>query len=267
MNKVNILKQKIKDKKPVIGASVTLRDPCIAELMAGLGFDFIWIDTEHSSLDKKDVQLHIMATSGTDAASFVRVPWNDPILVKPILEMGPDGIIFPFIKTAEEAEKAVSSCRYPPDGTRGFGPIRATRYGLIDRSKYIKESDSQIWKIMQIEHIDAVKNLKSIVDVDGVDSIVIGLNDLSASVGLLHNPNHEKIRELTDYIGDMAKSAGIPYGVAMEYNPKKIEEWLNRGVNWIELAGDFRFLFNAAREALQGTRNMMLERKVNCNES
>jgi len=111
------IKEKIKEKELVIGTILESNDNCIAELMGKVGFDFVWIDGEHGPLDKKEILYHIMAAQGAGLAAFVRVAWNDPVLVKPILDMGADGIIFPFIRNAEDAEKAVNSCLYPPSVT------------------------------------------------------------------------------------------------------------------------------------------------------
>lgn len=257
MSKAEQIREKTNHGQPVIGTSVTLTDSCVTELLADTGFDFIWIDTEHSSLGKENVLLHIMATRGTGAAAFVRVPWNDPVLVKPILEMGADGIIFPFIRTAEEAENAVKSCRYPPAGVRGFGPIRANNYGMIDRETYIKQADSQILKIIQIEHIDAVNNLTEILKVDGVDAIIVGLNDLGGSIGIMNDPFSDEVRRLTDEITEKAVKAHTPFGLAAAFNRDLIQGWLSRGATLIEIMGDYRFLSIAARDAYLGTRRLI----------
>lgn len=264
MSKISKIKEKIREKKIVVGSSVTFSDSCIAELLGDAGFDFVWIDMEHSCNSKKEVQQHIMAVRGTEAAAFVRVPWNAPALVKPILDIGPDGIIFPFIRNADEAKTAVDLCRYPPLGTRGFGPIRASKYGMVNRTEYLKSADTRIWKIMQIEHVDAVNNLEKILDVDGVDSIVIGLNDLSASIGLLHQPNHKEVKKLVDIICQKSIKAGRPFGVAMSYDPEHVKEWIDRGASWIELAGDFAYLLKSAKEALNGTLMLYETQKSFC---
>lgn len=253
------IKEKIRNHESIIGTSVTFTDSSITELLADVGFDFIWIDTEHSSIHLDHVKKHIMATRGTPAAAFVRVPWNDPILVKPILEMGPDGIIFPFINTPEEAIKAVRSCLYPPDGDRGFGPQRATKYGMMDIETYIKQSSKNIWKIMQIEHVHAVDNLKEILEVNGVDTFVVGLNDLSGSIGLLGKTDDERVCCLMDQIASKAVEADVPFGVALPYNTTKITEWLERGASWIELPGDFTYLVKGAKEVLRGVKDCFEE--------
>lgn len=250
------IKSKISEKKPVIGTHVALNDVMISEMLGLAGFDFVWIDTEHTALDREKVLHHIIAVDGTGAAPFVRVPSIDPILVKPILEMSPAGIIFPNVKNREEAELAVKSCLYPPEGIRGFGPIRASKYGLTDTLQYVRESASQVWKIMQIEHMEAVNKLEAILDVEGVDAIVVGSNDLSGSIGLLGQTDHPEVKKLMDIIGQKAAKSSKPFGVSMGYNPKVIKEWLERGINWIGAGGDTGYILKAALEALNGTKEL-----------
>jgi len=256
MTKLDKIKKKIEDGIPVIGSHAMMTDCITTEMMGLVGFDLIWIDTEHTPHDRKDTLLHIIAAAGTNAAAFVRIPWNDPILVKPILEMGVDGIIFPMIKTAEEAKLAVASCRYPPDGIRGFGPIRAVKYGLTDTQEYIESSKSQIWKIMQIEHVDAVNNLDEILEVDGVDAIVVGSNDLSGSIGLLGQTDREEVKSLMDKIGESAAKYGKPFGVSMGCNPPVIADWLRRGINWIVLDSDVSYIMKGCKETLSTAQQL-----------
>lgn len=256
MSNLARIKDKIAEGKPVIGSHVSLTDSVVSEIIGLAGFDFLWIDTEHSSIDKKDLLLHLISCREAGAAAFVRVPWNDPVLVKPVLEMGPDGIVFPFIRTAEDAKRAVSTCTYPPAGVRGFGPLRATKYGLIDTQQYIKESGDLIWKIMQIEHVEAVENLEEILAVEGVDSIVVGSNDLSGSIGLLGQTGHQEVKKLMDRIGETARKFTKPLGVSMGYNLEAIKEWISRGISWIGVGGDCGFLMTSARNTLENTNSL-----------
>lgn len=262
MNAIDNIKEKIKNKIPVIGTAVTMNDSSITELLSDIGFDFIWIDTEHTPLDKKDVHFHIMAARGTGSATFVRVAWNDPVLVKPILEMGPSGIIFPFIKTASEARKAVRSCLYPPKGIRGFGPRRSIKYGITDIEKYIKRADTEIWKIMQIEHIDAVKNLEEILNIGGVDAIMIGPNDLAASIGYLGQNDHPEVKKIMDIASKKIVKSGKPFGISIGYDPATIKEWIERGVNYIEVGCDVAFLLQAGIQAFKKTKKIFIEGKA-----
>jgi len=256
------MKDMIKRGEVPVGICVSFCDCSITELLANCGFDFLWIDNEHASLHRDDTLHHIMAAKGTNTAVFVRVPTVDPVLVKPILEMGVEGIIFPFVKTVEEAELAVASCTYPPKGIRGYGPRRAVKYGVIDTLDYIKEVPENVWKIMQIEHVEAVKNLDGILSVEGVDAIIVGPSDLSGSIGLLGQPGHPDVMRLMDEIGEIAARHKKPFGVSIGYNPTAILQWIERGINWIQVESDVSLLFRGGKTVLKDTRELF-EPKAN----
>ena len=125
-----------------------------------MDYDFIWIDTEHSAVDYHILLQHIIAAKSAGVNSLVRIPWNDPILAKRVLEMGPSGLIFPVVSSAEELDKAMKSTLYPPHGKRGFGPVRAVRYGLDDADEYIAAGSLEMVRCVQIETAEAVSNLE-----------------------------------------------------------------------------------------------------------
>lgn len=250
------LRDKVLRKELVIGTHVATSDPVVSEILCTAGFDFVWIDAEHGAMDRKDINLHVMAIRGLGVAPFVRVPWNDPVLVKPILDMGPAGVVFPFIKTAEEARLAVASCRYPPEGIRGFAPIRANSYGAMDGDKYLEMSKTEPWIIVQIEHIDAVKNLDEIIAVEGIDTVVIGANDLSGSVGLLAQIRHPKVMELCDKAAEICRKADFLFGASVLWSEENVRDWINRGVSWIGVDNDISYLGNGAKTAYNLTKGL-----------
>jgi len=250
MSRASELLKKMKNGPIAIGTHVNMADMSISEQMGVLGFEFVWIDGEHSPLDKQIILGHIIACKAGNTASFVRIAWNDPVLAKPILEMGPDAIIFPFIRTAEEARAAVAACKYPPAGTRGYGPRRANRYGTLPNEDYLSGVDASFLKIMQIEHIEAVDNLEGILAVEGVDTIVVGPNDLSGSLGLLGQTRHPEVMAQLDRIADKCNSAGIPFGVSMGVDEVSIADWLRRGAGWIGVGNDTGYIARAGTEAI-----------------
>ncbi|HET6484998.1 MAG TPA: aldolase/citrate lyase family protein [Spirochaetia bacterium] len=250
------VKGKLASGELVLGTHVSLADSCVTELLGDVGFDLLWIDTEHSPLDKSGLVLHLVAARAAGAAAFVRVPWNDPVLAKPVLEMGVDGIIFPMIRTEEEARRAVSACLYPPEGIRGFGPRRAARYGLVGGADYLRAAASGFWRILQIEHHQAVDNLDAILSVPGVDSIVVGPNDLSGSVGLLGQTGHPRVTELMDRIVETAHRRKVPVGTSIPEDPATIQQWIDRGVQWLVTGSDTSYLANGARSLFRTVRGM-----------
>lgn len=250
------IRGKIAAHELVVGTHVSLLDPAISELAACVGFDFVWIDTEHSAIDRGVLQQHLMAAQAGGAAGFVRIPWNDPVLAKPVLEMGPAGIVFPMICTAEQAKAAVAGCLYPPAGLRGFGPRRANRFGTIPIDQYIRQSAQSFWRIMQIEHVEAVRNLEAIVQVEGVDAIVVGPNDLSGSIGLLGQTSHPEVEKLCDRIAEITKRSGRPFGTSIGADPAVVRRWIDRGVDWIATGTDTGSLLAGGRQALELARSL-----------
>ena len=127
---LNRVKTALAEGRPALGTHCSSEDIGLYEMCGPLGYDYVWIDNEHAGLTVPIVRNGIVGTNAGGCAALVRIRCNDPALVKPILECGPDGIIFPMINCPDEAEKAVKSCLYPPMGTRGFGPLRAINYGI-----------------------------------------------------------------------------------------------------------------------------------------
>jgi 2-keto-3-deoxy-L-rhamnonate aldolase RhmA len=235
----------------VVGGHVFLTDESISELMALSGYDFIWIDAEHGAFDRKTILSHIIAASSGGAASIVRVVDIDIAAVKPVLEMGPDGIIFPMVTSVEDAKRAIDFCRYPPKGTRGFGPRRAKQYGMKDTGSYLEEVDDSILKIIQIEHIDAVKQLDAILAIEGLDAIVIGPNDLSGSIGKLSQLWDAEVLRLCDQIIVKCKAKGIPVGISIGPNdPTYRDRWISQDIDFISIGDDISFLTAGARQVL-----------------
>jgi len=246
---------KVNRRELALGAVVNLPEPSVTEVLATCGYDFLWIDSEHSTMGKAEINRHIVAARSRSVAPFVRVPWNDPVLAKPILEMGPAAIIFPFVTTAEGAERAVAACRYPPRGVRGFGPQRANLFGSIGLTDYLALAEIEPWVVVQIEHIDAVRNLNAICSVEGLGSLCVGPFDLSASVGKAGRTSDPEVIELEDEIGRVARERGVPFGAfAISSDRDSVDQWIGRGASWLAVDTDIGMLTRAARAALAEVR-------------
>jgi 2-dehydro-3-deoxyglucarate aldolase/4-hydroxy-2-oxoheptanedioate aldolase len=251
MEKAQVLLSRMKQGScKVVGGHVFFTDPSISAAMATFGYDFIWIDGEHGPFDKQNLLMHVMAVNEGGSAAFVRVPANDPTLIKPVLEMGIDGIIIPMVLTEEEARKAVSACLYPPKGIRGFGPRRAIHYGNTNLQTYLEGSEDSFLRIVQIEHEIAVSNIEAILSVDGLDAIIIGPNDLSASVGLLGQSLHPRVLEMGKTIITAAKKAGKPVGVSIGPDEETIKIWMALGVDFLSVGDDISFLQQGAKRTI-----------------
>ncbi|MGE4583687.1 MAG: HpcH/HpaI aldolase/citrate lyase family protein [Sphaerochaeta sp.] len=225
-----------------LGGHVFLNDPAITEALARYGYDFIWIDAEHGPFDKQTTLLHVMAANAGGAAAFVRVASQEMDVIKPVLEMGIDGIIIPMVMDETEAEKALSWCLYPPKGNRGFGPRRAIEYGREDLQTYLKASEESFLRIVQIEHIRAVEHIDAILALDSLDAVIIGPNDLSASISRLGDSLHPEVLALGRTVVQAAKRAGKPVGVSIAPDEHVIRTWKEIGVDFISCGDDISFL-------------------------
>lgn len=254
------IRKKISGGKKVLGCVVTLNDFTVSERLGYAGYDFLWIDSEHIGFDYNDILKHIVAASASGTASFVRIRENDPALVKPVLDMGADGIIFPLIKTVEDAKKAVEACLYPPLGMRGVGPGRAVRYGMDDVMEYIHESSKKkIFKILQVEHKECVDNLDEILKIGHIDAIMIGPSDLSASIGLVNEFSHPKVVELIESICETAKKNDVTIGAFAGSDQGLISFFAKMGAAIIAIGADGGFLLGGALKTLNDTKKQLEE--------
>ncbi len=255
-NKTDRIEEKLRQGKTVFGTHTVLGGSVTAEIFGTVGFDVLWIDAEHGALDRKDILETIIGASGTNMATFVRIAWNDMVLAKPILEMGCDGIIFPMVCTADEAKAAVAACTYPPEGIRGFGPYRSLGYGRIPANEYVKECSKKVWKVIQIEHVDAVNNLDEIISVEGIDLFIVGACDLSASMGLLPDTANSEVKRVLDLICNKLKAAGKRYGISMGYEEEIVCDWVRRNADFIFVENDVSYLYNGANTTLNDLRRI-----------
>jgi 4-hydroxy-2-oxoheptanedioate aldolase len=258
---MSLLKQKLLSGKLLIGTHVNLNDLVISEIMGGLGFDFLWIDTEHTAIDYQCLLGHLVASKASGTPAIVRVPWNNAVFVKRVLEMGPAGIVFPMINTAEEAEAAMQCCIYPPIGNRGFGPNRAIRYGIDDVGKYINSDSLEICRFVQVETKEAVSNLDEIARNPYIDAFIIGPYDLSGSVGQLGNVMKGETDRLIDIAIEKAHKAGKPIGVSTGDNDYAIlKHWLDKGIDIISTGTEYLGIIQGARTSLNNIKKIVEEK-------
>ena len=190
-----------------IGLWMSLASPSATEVAAGAGFDWLLLDMEHSPNELPDIAHHLRAAEGGTAEPVVRVPWNEPVIVKRLLDIGARTLLFPFVQSAEEAQRAVAATRYPPQGIRGFaGTTRANRYGRV--AGYAQKAAEEICILVQCETRKAVADIAAIAAVDGVDGIFIGPSDLAADMGHLGNTQHAEVQAAILDAGKRIKAAG-----------------------------------------------------------
>ena len=248
---MTVFRERVRRRDTLIGALLTLGSPEVAEICALVGFDWVWIDLEHTALSLERAQQLIQVVSGK-AGSVVRVPWNDPVHIKRALDLGCDGVIVPQVRTADEARQAVAAAKYPPVGVRSVGIARAQQYGM-KLQDYVLTANERVTVMLQIEHVGAVPNIGEILDVPGVDAIVIGPYDLSASMGLPGQIAHAEVSAMIDKLANACNERKMPWG-AFAPDGVNAKERIAGGASVIALATDTMHLWRGARVALAELR-------------
>ncbi len=256
------LKRKLKAGKAVCGAWLSLNDPAAAELLAPrVGFDFLLeVDTEHgaSGGSRVTLQTTLMAFNGTDTVPIVRVPWNDHVRIKQALDMGVEGILAPMVRNVAECRELVRSCRYPPQGGRGFGPRRASNY-YRNIDDYVAVANEAIFVMPQIEDIATVAVIDEYLAVPGIDAVAIGPNDLSGTTGLFRQHKHPTNKGALDKIIARAQAAGVPVCLGVNSKPAEQRDLIARGVRVLLVTSDLELLAGGARQVLEANRQAIGE--------
>ena len=247
------LKERLARGEVCLGTGICFTGPAITEALCP-EFDYVWIDMEHNALSLEAVQGHIMATKGTNATPIVRVPWNDPVLVKPVLDIGAAGIVIPLVRTVADVEKAVASCLYPPEGIRGFGPRRPTNYGRSGGPEFCRQANEDMIVIVQIEHHETISNLDGILAVKGLTAVIVGPNDLAGSMGQMGSPGHPEVAVAIETVVEKCKKAGVPMGIATGDDLEAGKKWLDKGAQWLLAGTDFRHMVSGAEEISRALR-------------
>lgn len=203
--------KQMKEKSVLMGTIISMPVPQSAEIMAAAGFDWVLIDMEHSALSLEDVH-NLLNGGGDKLISIVRVPGNDEIWIKRVLDLGCDGILVPMVNSGEEAARAVAAALYPPAGKRSVGVGRAHAYGP-GFSSYVAEANQKLIVMLQVEHIEAVRNIDAIVSTEGISAVFIGPYDLSASMGLPGEVTHPDVVMAIETVKSKCREAAIPYGI------------------------------------------------------
>lgn len=243
---VNAFKRAILADRQQIGLWCTLSDPYALENVAGSGFDWLLIDTEHSPNDLRDVLAQLQAVSAYPVSPVVRPAWNDAVLIKRFLDIGAQSLLIPYVQNAEEARRAVAAVRYPPAGVRGVSALtRATRFGRI--AGYPQDCEQEICLLVQVETREALRNLDEIVAVDGVDGVFVGPGDLAADMGYLGQPGHPDVQASVEDAIRAIRKAGKPAGV-LTGDPKLADQCIEAGSLFTAVGVDAAILARKSEE-------------------
>lgn len=237
---------------PPVGTWISSASPVLAEAVGHAGFDWAVIDMEHSPSDAMEVLHMLQALCATKMVPAVRVPWNDAVVVKRILDAGATTLMFPFVQNADEAARAVAATRYPPEGVRGLaGASRASRYGT--QTNYFAQANKQVGVIVQLETVAAVDKLEQIAAVQGVDALFVGPGDLSASLGVIGQFTHPKVMDMLGRAAERAKAVGKPIGTIGD-SPEVAAQYRAAGFDFIAIGSDVSLLMRAARSVIGALR-------------
>jgi 4-hydroxy-2-oxoheptanedioate aldolase len=246
----NRMKRMIKEGKPVVGIGLSTTDIFIAEVVGRMNFDFILIDFQHAARTLEQFQNVLIALRPTESTIIARAPWNDFVWVNHLLDIGAEGIILPWVNTAEQARKGADALKYPPVGHRSWGPRRAGALYASNMDEYAREANDNVLFLPQIETAEAVKNLDSILSVDAVDGIMIGPADLGFSLGFVEKRENPTVEATIQKVLDGCKAKGKAFGM---FTPslESAKMWIRRGGLIATGVGDVGLIMEGAGRALK----------------
>ncbi|MDN4478960.1 aldolase/citrate lyase family protein [Demequina sp. SYSU T00039] len=227
--------------RPLAGMWVCSGSPVVAEICAGGGLDWLLIDMEHGPNGLPEVLAQLQAVAAYPTVPVVRVPANDPVLLKQVLDLGAQSVLVPMVSSAAEARAAVEAVRYPPRGRRGVGSAlaRSARWNRVDG--YLDDADRHVSLMVQVETAAAVEAAGEIAAVDGIDAVFVGPSDLAASMGLLGQQTHPEVTAAVLRAFDAVRAAGTPVGVNA-FDPAVAASYVEAGASFVLVAADVAML-------------------------
>jgi 4-hydroxy-2-oxoheptanedioate aldolase len=248
----NRLKARLASGQKSLGVWTAGLSTVITETLAASGYDFLFLDQEHGPQGLAETVPHLQTLAATSCAPVVRVPWNDPVYLKRILDVGVESIMVPMVETGEQAKAAVAACRYPPRGFRGFGPLRHVGTEP-DIDAYGRTAHERLLLIVQIESEKAVANIDAIAAVEGVDALYIGPNDLSGTLGCFRDWEHPSLQKAIDTAFAGIKRAGKAAGI-VPYGKNTTVSLFKGGYSMIAAATELSLLRSAARAEVEAVK-------------
>lgn len=244
-------RERLRSGELLVGPMVTLGSPEVAEILSGVGYDWLFVDAEHGPFEALQIQ-RVLQGAGTAMPCLVRLPASSEVPIKKALDVGAAGIIAPMVNSAEQAGRVVRLSKYAPLGTRGVGLGRAHGYGLTFQ-EYVDRANDELAVVVQAEHIQAVENIEAIVCVPGVDAVLVGPYDLSASLGRPGQVGHPEVTAAIARVTGACKEAGVPLGV-FGVSAEAVRPYIEDGYTLIVAGVDTLMLGHAAQEMLAAVR-------------
>ena len=243
---------RLRSGERLVAPLLTLNSPAITELMSAVGFDWLFIDAEHAPLEPFQMQALLQGAGATPCV--IRLPAGEEVPIKKALDIGAAGIIAPQVNSADHARRIVQAAKYAPLGQRGLGIARAHGYGLTVR-EYMQRANDDTAVIVQAEHRDAVANIGDIVRVDGVDGVLIGPYDLSASLGRPGAVDHPDVTGAIERVRAACAEVGLPIGI-FGVTAEAVQPYIARGFTMIVVGVDTLLLVHGAAAMLKATRDV-----------
>jgi 4-hydroxy-2-oxoheptanedioate aldolase len=240
----NFFKDRLASNRLQIGLWSSLCSNIVAEILAHSGFDWILLDTEHSPNELPGLLNQLQAMKAGNASPVVRVAWNDPVLIKRVLDIGVGSVLIPFVENEGEAERAVRACLYPPAGVRGVtGSGRASQYGRC--TNYLHDANDNVCIIVQVESIAGIHELDRIAQIKGVHGVFIGPSDLAASMGHIGNPSHQDVQAAIQNAGQRLADMGVPGGI-LSSSEESARRYIGWGYKFVAVGSDVGLVTNGA---------------------
>jgi 4-hydroxy-2-oxoheptanedioate aldolase len=249
--KKNNLKEILKEGKTVFGPFLKFTDPAVVEIMGFAGFDFVIIDAEHGPISLQSAQNMLRAAESANITPVIRVTDNAETLILRALDIGAQGIEIPQINNKSDALRAVKAVKYSPQGKRGLCRyVRAANYSSMDRYKYFKYANQETMIIAHIEGVEGINNLEEILSVAGIDVIFIGPYDLSQSLGIPGQVNHELVVEKMEEVIKMCRKKNKAVGTFAD-DVKTAKKWVSLGVQYLAFSVDAGILYETSRQIVE----------------
>jgi 4-hydroxy-2-oxoheptanedioate aldolase len=245
----NAFKRRLSSGQKQPGLWLVLDSPAATEILAGAGYAWLLLDLEHSCIDISSVAHHLRAAVGGTAEVVVRVPSNEPVVFKRLLDAGVRSFMVPMVQSPEDARAAVAATRYPPQGIRGVaGTTRATRYGRT--ANYLQQAHLDICIVAQLESAEAIADAEHIGSIDGIDALFVGPNDLAANIGKLGQPGCPEVQDLVEAALMKSRKVGKAVGI-LNFKPSEARSLFESGYSFIAVGGDASILARRSETLLE----------------
>ncbi len=237
---------RVRSGEVLTGTLVSLPSPEVCELLANMGYDWLFIDAEHGAFNPQQAQNMLQAASPTPCV--IRVPIGETVWLKKALDIGAAGIIVPQVNNSSQAREIIQHCKYAPAGDRGVGIGRAHKYG-IDFDRYLEKANEETAVILQAESCEAVDNINDIANLKGVDAILIGPYDLSASLGMPGEINHPLVQSAINKIIKACQDVNVSLGF-FGVSAEAVLAYKEKGCTLLTVGVDTTFLIKSASQTL-----------------